>query len=59
MADAKDAKAESQAAPKTKKINRLKPAEIDAKLDDLRTAQGGLKSKYAHQLILRKKVLGK
>jgi hypothetical protein len=56
MPENKDA-AGAKSGPK--KINRLTPAEIDAKLNELRTSQGGLKSRYAKQLILRKKALGK
>lgn len=41
-----------------KKINKMTPAEIDAKLNELKTAQGGQKSRYAKQLIQRKKALG-
>lgn len=41
-----------------KKINKMTPAEIDVKLNEIKTAQGGQKSRYAKQLIQRKKALG-
>ena len=41
-----------------KKINRLTKAEIEAKLNELRSSQGGLRSKHARQLLQRKKTLG-
>jgi hypothetical protein len=46
------------AAPgKKKKINHMSLMEIEARLKDLRESQGGLDSKYAKQLLLRKKTL--
>jgi tRNA-binding EMAP/Myf-like protein len=54
-----ETKSEGEKAAKTPKINKLDVAEIDAKLNEIRTAQGGLGSRYAKQLLLRKKVLGK
>jgi len=50
--------AEPEKAKPNKKINKMTPAEIEAKLNDIRGSQGGLKSRYAKQLIQRKKVLG-
>jgi hypothetical protein len=47
--------AESQGNPK---VNQMTLAEIDAKLNEVKTAQGGLRSRYAKQLLLRKKSLG-
>jgi ribosomal protein L29 len=46
-------------AAKPKKVNKMTPAEIDAKLNELKTGQGGTKSRYANELLLRKKILGK
>jgi hypothetical protein len=43
---------------KNMKINRMTMAEIEAKLEELRAAQGGLGSKYAQQLLRRKSALG-
>ncbi len=40
------------------KVNKMTLAEIDAKLNEVQTAQGGLRSRYAKQLLLRKKSLG-
>lgn len=69
MAEKKDS-AKPEAAPKAesaegekaggnKKINKMTPAEIDAKLNEIRSSQGGLKSRYGKQLLQRKKALGK
>lgn len=49
---------EAGKAPANKKINKMSLAEIDARLNEIRSSQGGLKSRYAKQLILRKKNLG-
>jgi hypothetical protein len=43
--------------PKTKKINGMTLKAIDAKLAEVKEKQGGLTSKYAKQLLLRKKVI--
>jgi hypothetical protein len=43
---------------KNMKINRMTLAEIEAKIEELRVAQGGLASKYARQLLRRKNTLG-
>jgi hypothetical protein len=51
------AAAASESGPKTKKINRFSLAEIEARLADCQEKQGGLSSKYARQLLARKKVL--
>lgn len=55
------AEGQTQAAgdstPKTKKINGMTLKEIEAKLAEVQEKQGGLTSKYAKQLLLRKKVL--
>ena len=42
-----------------KKVNKMTPAEIDIKLNEMKTSQGGVKSRYARQLLLRKKALGR
>lgn len=46
-----------EAAPKTKKINGMTLKEIEAKLAEVKEKQGGLTSKYAKRLLLRKKTL--
>ena len=56
---AEETKADGQKAAKRIKINKLSVADIDAKLNEVRSAQGGLGSRYAKQLQLRKKALGK
>jgi hypothetical protein len=38
-----------------KKINKMTLAEIEAKLNELKSSQGGLRSRYALQLIRRKR----
>jgi hypothetical protein len=60
MADPKAAPpgAEAEKDAGNKKVNKMTPAEIDVKLNEIKTSQGGLKSRYARQLIQRKKVLG-
>jgi hypothetical protein len=50
MADEKQ-----ESTPKRKKINALTQAEIDAELTECKEKQGGLTSKYARQLLARKK----
>ncbi|MBN1940386.1 MAG: hypothetical protein JW843_12435 [Candidatus Aminicenantes bacterium] len=57
MAD--ETKPEDGKTAKRKKINKLPVAEIDAKLAAAGSAQGGFRSRYAKQLQLRKKALGK
>ncbi len=61
----KEAPKEEAAAPaagnaekKNKKVNQLTLAEIEAKLSEIKQAQGGLASSYARHLIRRKKTLG-
>jgi len=49
------AQAAGDAAPKKKKIKDMTMAELDAKLAEVKEKQGGLTSKYAKQLLLRKK----
>ena len=48
--------AAEESAPKTKKINEMTLKEIEAKLAEVKEKQGGLTSKYAKQLLLRKNV---
>ena len=48
--------AAEDSAPRTKKINEMTLKEIEAKLAEVKEKQGGLTSKYAKQLLLRKKV---
>jgi hypothetical protein len=50
---------EQEKAEGNKKINKMTPAEIDAKLNEVKSAQGSLRSRYAKQLLLRKKALAK
>ncbi len=50
--------AAAETASKSKKIAKLNLAEIDKALGDCREKQGGLASKYARQLLARKKTLG-
>ncbi len=52
MADEKQ-----ETAPKRKKMNALTLAEIEAELTECKEKQGGLASKYARQLLARKKAL--
>ena len=54
-----ESKPEGEKAAKRKKVNQLTAAEIDAKLNEIKTGQGGTKSRFAKQLLLRKKALGK
>jgi hypothetical protein len=46
-----------KSGPANKKINKMTLAEIEAKLNDVKISQGGLSSRYARQLIHRKKAL--
>lgn len=50
--------AAAETASKSKKITKLTLAEIDKALGDCREKQGGLASKYARQLLARKRSLG-
>ena len=54
-----ETKPDGEKTPKNKKVNKMTAAEIDAKLNELKTGQGGTKSRFAKQLQLRKKALGK
>jgi len=42
---------------KSKKINRLTLAEIEAQLEEIKKTQGGWYSRYARHLLERKKAL--
>lgn len=53
MADEKQ-----ESTPKRKKMNSLTLAEIEAELAECKEKQGGLTSRYARQLLARKKALG-
>jgi len=54
-----ETKPEGEKTVKNKKINKMTAAEIDATLNELKTSQGGIRSRYARQLQLRRKALGK
>ena len=58
---AEEKKADQAGTPEApagnKKINEMTIAELDAKLAEVQEKQGGLTSKYAQQLLLRKKSL--
>jgi hypothetical protein len=47
----------AEAGPRKKKINELSLAEIEARLAECKEKQGSLISKYARQLLARKKAL--
>ncbi|MBM3296717.1 MAG: hypothetical protein FJY83_03870 [Candidatus Aminicenantes bacterium] len=42
-----------------KKINRLSPAEIEAKLEQLKATPGGMQTRYAQHLLQRSSSLKK
>jgi hypothetical protein len=44
-------------AKKSKKLNRLTLAEIETKLEEVKSAQGGLSSRYAKELLRRRDIL--
>jgi len=47
-----------EAAPaKSRKINKMTLAEVEAKLEEVKSTMGGLNSKYGQQLIQRKEYL--
>jgi len=48
----------AESAPRRKKVNEMSPAEIEAALAGAREKQGGWHSRYARQLLARKKALG-
>lgn len=45
---------EASPSKSSKKINKMTLEEVEAKLEDVKTTQGGLSSKYAQQLLRRK-----
>ena len=51
------AEQKEDSTPKRKKMNSLDLAEIEAELVKCQEKQGGLVSKYARQLLARKKAL--
>lgn len=46
-----------KSGPANKKINKMTLAEVEAKLNEIKSSQGGLRSRYARQLVGRKKIL--
>ena len=46
-----------EAPAKNKKINEMKLKDLEAKLAEVKEKQGGWTSKYAKQLLIRKKTL--
>jgi len=53
-----EAPAEAEkSGPANKKINKMTLAEIEAKLNEVKSSQGGMRSRYARQLLGRKKIL--
>ena len=55
---AEDKTTEQAGAAGNKKINEMTRKEIEAKLAEVKEKQGGLSSRYARHLLLRKKALG-
>jgi ribosomal protein L29 len=50
-------KSEKESGSKSHKINKMTLAEVEAKLEDIKGKQGGLRSKYALQLLHKKSLL--
>ncbi len=44
-------------AKSNKKINKMNAAEVQAKIEDIKSKQGGLRSQYARQLLHKKDLL--
>ena len=44
-------KNEAESGPKSKKINKMSLPEVEAKLEDIKNKQGGLRSQYARNLL--------
>jgi hypothetical protein len=44
-------KTDTGSGPKSKKINKMSLAEVESKLEEIKGKQGGLRSKYARQLL--------
>ncbi len=56
---AEEKQGKSESPSKRKKINRLPLADIEAKLEELKTVPGGMQTKYAQHLLQRKNILKK
>lgn len=55
---AEEKKEQAQDKPKRgKKINKMSSAEIEKALEELKSSQGGLSSRYARELIRRRETL--
>lgn len=55
---AEDKKDESQEkSRRNKKLNKLSLAEIEKKLEEIKSSQGGLSSRYARELLRRRDIL--
>lgn len=55
---AEEKQGQAQDKPKRgKKINKMSIADIEKALEELKTTQGGLASRYAHELIRRRDTL--
>ena len=46
-----------EGAKSNKKINKMTAAEVQAKIEDIKSKQGGLRSQYARQLLHKKDLL--
>ena len=46
-----------EGAKSNKKINKMTSAEVQAKIEEIKSKQGGLRSKYARQLLQKKDLL--
>ncbi len=53
-APAPAAKPEGGEGARSKKINKMTAAEVTAKIEEIKSKQGGLRSKYARQLLQKK-----
>jgi hypothetical protein len=56
MAEEKPEQAQEK-AKRGEKINKLQLAEVEKRLEEVKSAQGGLTSRYARALLRRKSVL--
>jgi len=59
MSEEKEKRAEPASPPKKKKVNRMTLEEIEAKLKEVKEKMGGHESKYAQELLKRKRSLEK
>jgi len=50
-------KSDKESGSKSKKINKMTLAEVEAKLEEIKGKQGGLSSRYALQLLHKKSLL--